>query len=89
MVALRRVFLIVDVRFEYRIDVASRVFLLADIYPLYILYCLGRRWSVYGSRGEDTPEVCRDRDRSDFADALVDRGNSFHADARFTFLIGE
>ena len=44
MVALRRVFLIVDVRFEYRIDVASRVFLLADIYPLYILYCLGRRY---------------------------------------------
>ena len=39
MVALRRVFLVVDVRFEYRIDVASRVFLLADIYPLYILYC--------------------------------------------------
>lgn len=50
---------------------------------------MGRGWPLYAGGGEDTPEVCRDRDRSDFADALVDRGHSFHADARFTFLIGE
>lgn len=37
MVALRRVFLIVDVRFEYRIDVASRVFFLR-IFILYTFY---------------------------------------------------
>lgn len=56
---------------------------------IYILYRMGRGRPLYAGGGEDTPEVCRDRDRSDFADALVDRGNSFHADARFTFLIGE
>ena len=50
---------------------------------------MGRGRPLYAGGGEDTPEVCRDRDRSDFADALVDRGHSFHADARFTFLIGE
>ena len=55
----------------------------------FFLYRMGRGRPLYAGGGEDTPEVCRDRDRSDFADALVDRGNSFHADARFTFLIGE
>lgn len=52
-------------------------------YIHFISYGKGR--PLYAGGGEDTPEVCRDRDRSDFADALVDRGNSFHADARFTF----
>ena len=60
-----------------------------SICVIYILYRMGRGRPLYAGGGEDTPEVCRDRDRSDFADALVDRGNSFHADARFTFLIGE
>ena len=69
--------------------VTSGVFLFAYICVIYILYRMGRGRPLYAGGGEDTPEVCRDRDRSDFADALVDRGNSFHADARFTFLIGE
>ena len=64
-------------------------FFFAYICVIYILYRMGRGWPLYAGGGEDTPEVCRDRDRSDFADALVDRGHSFHADARFTFLIGE
>ena len=57
--------------------------------PEFFFLRMGRGRPLYAGGGEDTPEVCRDRDRSDFADALVDRGNSFHADARFTFLIGE
>ena len=57
--------------------------------PEFFFFRMGRGRPLYAGGGEDTPEVCRDRDRSDFADALVDRGNSFHADARFTFLIGE
>lgn len=60
-------------------------FSFAYICVIYILYRMGRGWPLYAGGGEDTPEVCRDRDRSDFADALVDRGHSFHADARFTF----
>ena len=79
----------VDVCIEHRVDVTSGVFLFAYICVIYILYRMGRGRPLYAGGGEDTPEVCRDRDRSDFADALVDRGNSFHADARFTFLIGE
>ena len=86
VVALRRVFLVVDVRFEYRIDVASRVFLLADIYPLYILYCLGRRWSVYGSRGEDPSEVRRIYNRHYITDSGSYRDFVIDADARFEFL---
>ena len=86
VVALRRVFLVVDVRFEYRIDVASRVFLLADIYPLYILYCLGRRWSVYGSRGEDPLEVRRIYNRHYITDSGSYRDFVIDADARFEFL---
>ena len=86
---LCRLFVFVDVCFEHRVDVAPGVFLFAYICVIYVLYRMGRGWPLYAGGGEDTPEVCRDRDRSDFADALVDRGNSFHADARFTFLIGE
>ena len=82
-------FVFVDVCIEHRVDVTSGVFLFAYICVIYILYRMGRGRPLYAGGGEDTPEVCRDRDRSDFADALVDRGNSFHADARFTFLIGE
>ena len=78
--------LVVDVRFEYRIDVASRVFLLADIYPLYILYCLGRRWSVYGSRGEDPLEVRRIYNRHYITDSGSYRDFVIDADARFEFL---
>ena len=72
--------------FEYRIDVASRVFLLADIYPLYILYCLGRRWSVYGSRGEDPSEVRRIYNRHYITDSGSYRDFVIDADARFEFL---
>ena len=86
MVALRRVFLVVDVRFEYRIDVASRVFLLADIYPLYILYTLRRLWSVYGSRGEDPSEVRRIYNRHYITDSGSYRDFVIDADARFEFL---
>ena len=86
---LCRLFVFVDVCIEHRVDVASGVFLFAYIRVISILYRMGRGRPLYAGGGEDTPEVCRDRDRSDFADALVDRGHSFHADARFTFLIGE
>ena len=68
--------------------VTSGVFLFAYICVIYILYRMGRAGLICRWRRRYA-EVCRDRDRSDFADALVDRGNSFHADARFTFLIGE
>lgn len=64
----------------------SRVFLLADIYPLYILYCLGRRWSVYGSRGEDPSEVRRIYNRHYITDSGSYRDFVIDADARFEFL---
>ena len=41
----------------------------AYICVIYILYRMGRGRPLYAGGGEDTPEVCRDRDRSDFADA--------------------
>lgn len=63
-----------------------RVFLLADIYPLYILYCLGRRWSVYGSRGEDPSEVRRIYNRHYITDSGSYRDFVIDADARFEFL---
>ena len=69
-----------------REKVASRVFLLADIYPLYILYCLGRRWSVYGSRGEDPSEVRRIYNRHYITDSGSYRDFVIDADARFEFL---
>ena len=50
---------------------------------------MGSGWPLYAGGGEDTPEVCRDRDRADFADALADRGRPFHVYARLTFLIEE
>ncbi len=77
-----------DVELALKSSIRTLVAAFGGFY-LAILYRMGRGRPLYAGGGEDTPEVCRDRDRSDFADALVDRGNSFHADARFTFLIGE
>ena len=56
---------------------------------IFVLYRMGRGRPLYAGGGEDTLEVCRDRDRVDSVDALADRGRPFYVDARFTFLIGE
>ena len=75
------------VRFEYRIDVASPSFFFLRIFILlYILYCLGRRWSVYGSRGEDPSEVRRIYNRHYITDSGSYRDFVIDADARFEFL---
>ncbi len=62
---LCRLFVFVDVCIEHRVDVASEFFFFAYICVIYILYRMGRGWPLYAGGGEDTPEVCRDRDRSD------------------------
>lgn len=86
---LCRLFVFVDVCIEYCVDAAPGVFLFAYIRFIYVLYRMGRGRPLYAGGGEDPAEICRDCDRSDFGDALADRGHPFHADARFAFLIEE
>ena len=62
-------------------------FFFLRIFILYtFLYCLGRRWSLYGSRGEDPLEVRRIYNRHNITDSGSYRDFVIDADARFEFL---
>ena len=64
-------------------------FFLSYICVIYILYRMGRGRPLYAGGGEDTLEVCGTATGLIFADALVDRGNSFMLMPGLRFLIGE